>query len=70
MSRKFIFYAKIKNCSIIFNEKLPPGCVSKQEITFTPKKENVNDIWLIKAITEHMEKMMEDSFIIEIKEIK
>lgn len=73
--KTFKFYAKIKNCKMIFNEKMPPGCVAIREVTFKPYedaifKEDPNNIWLTKAIKEQMEEMMKSCFHVEFEEIK
>lgn len=67
--RTFRFYAKINNCQLIFNEKLPPGCVTAQTVTFHATRKNTDEIWLAKAINEHIEKMIEGSFHVDFEEI-
>lgn len=70
--KKFKFYAKIKNCELIFNEKMPPGVVAMQEVTFRPTEDAIkkpDNIWLAKAIKEHMEKMMDECFQIQVERV-
>lgn len=68
--RVFKFYAKIRNCNVVFHDDLPPGCVAMREFSFTPKSKQVDEMFLFIKLQEKTREMLEDYFYVEQEEIK